>query len=180
MNSVINISPVSYSEKKTAENWAGEYAKRSVSEHKTAETLDHPDGSVTYDKLDGEIKERFLNNEQRTELLQERIILSEAKAVTAQNGAVTATVKAENAQSVADIARTKSEEAISKAEQAKETAEFGLQQNDSLLSYLEQTRSEMSLIDERTLEVENNVGDIDTALDTIISIQNTLIGGDAE
>ena len=176
MNSVINISPVSYSEKKTAENWAGEYAKRSVSEHKIAEILDHPDGSVTYDKLSGEIKERFSINEQKTDILQERIISSEAKAVTAQNNAVTATVKAENAQNVADIARTKSEDAISKAEEAKATAEFGLQQNDSLLSYLEQTRSELNLIDVRTIELENNVGDIDTALDNIIAIQNELMG----
>ena len=32
---------------------------------------------------------------------------------------------------------------------------------------------------EKFFDIENNIGDIDTALDSILAIQNTLIGGDS-
>lgn len=49
--SVLGTDGIDYSEKKLLDNWAAEYAKRAVKEHRTKSPLDHPDKSVTSSKL---------------------------------------------------------------------------------------------------------------------------------
>ena len=49
--SIINTNGADYAEEQLIDNWAAEYAKRTITEHRTASPLDHPDGSVTTAKL---------------------------------------------------------------------------------------------------------------------------------
>lgn len=49
--SIIITDGCDCAEKQLLNNWAAEYSKRAIEDHKTAETIDHPDGSVTTDKI---------------------------------------------------------------------------------------------------------------------------------
>lgn len=49
--SIINTNGTDYAEDKLLDNWAAEYAKRAITDHKEATPIDHPDGSVTTAKL---------------------------------------------------------------------------------------------------------------------------------
>lgn len=115
MGSVINVTQTGYSEYESAENWAAVYAKRVVDEHKTSPVLDHPDGSVTEDKLSGDVKEKLAG-----------AVLT---AQTASETASTAKAVADDAVSCAERALNTSNEtegvayeAIGNANLANETA----------------------------------------------------------
>lgn len=49
--SIIITNGCDCAEKELLNNWAAEYSKRAIEDHKTAEIIDHPDGSVTADKI---------------------------------------------------------------------------------------------------------------------------------
>ena len=49
--SVLGTDGIDYSEKKLLDNWAAEYAKRAISDHRDETPIDHPDGSVTNLKI---------------------------------------------------------------------------------------------------------------------------------
>ena len=49
--SIIITNGCDCAEKELLNNWAAEYNKRAIEDHKTAEIIDHPDGSVTTDKI---------------------------------------------------------------------------------------------------------------------------------
>ncbi len=49
--SIMITDGTDFAEKELLNNWAAEYAKRAVKEHREASPIDHPDGSVTGDKI---------------------------------------------------------------------------------------------------------------------------------
>ncbi len=49
--SILTTDGTGYAEQKLLDNWAAEYAKRAVKEHREATPADHPDGSVTTPKI---------------------------------------------------------------------------------------------------------------------------------
>lgn len=49
--SIIITDGCDCAEKQLLNNWAAEYSKRAIEDHKTANVLDHPDGSVTKEKI---------------------------------------------------------------------------------------------------------------------------------
>ncbi len=104
MGSVINITPQSYSEQETAENWAGEFAKRIMEAHKTLPILEHPDGSVTEDKLSDEVKGRIAET------------VREAERATEMAHAATAT--ADTAKTIAQSAKASADIAVNEAKNA--------------------------------------------------------------
>lgn len=61
--SIIITDGCDCAEKQLLNNWAAEYSKRAIEDHKTANVLDHPDGSVTVDKIkDGAVTETKIGN----------------------------------------------------------------------------------------------------------------------
>lgn len=111
MGSVINVTQAGYSEHESVENWATVYARRTLSEHKEAVILDHPDGSVTEDKLSGDVKEKLADAVAMAQTVTET-------ANTAKTIAQTAKASADNAVSEAENAYEKSLDAYSKADNA--------------------------------------------------------------
>ena len=97
----IKTNLTSYSEhhpeKGVKDNWAAEYAKREVDNHREAEVLDHPDGCVTVEKLSDGVRE----------------MISEAVGVVQS-----VTETANNAKDIADAAKTSADIAVSEAENA--------------------------------------------------------------
>ncbi len=108
MGAVINITPQSYSEQAVEENWAGEFAKRIMETHKTSPVLDHPDGSVTEEKLSQGVKKMISAATEEAHTATETA--NDAKAV-----AQSAKASADNAVSEAGNAYDKSLDADSKA-----------------------------------------------------------------
>ena len=110
MNS-LNINNEGYSTPTgtdTENNWAAAFAKRVTGEHKCSPVLDHPDGSVTPEKLsDG---------------LRARISEAYETAQTASETANTAKDVAQSAKASADIAVKESENAYEKSLAAHEKA----------------------------------------------------------
>ena len=126
MGSVINITPRSYSEQEVAENWAGEFAKRTVEQHKTSPVLDHPDGSVTEDKLSGGVKEMISKATETAHIATETANTAKATAQSAKASAENAVSEAENAYGKSLDADSKADNAVLIANAAKaksETAE---------------------------------------------------------
>ena len=101
MGAVINITPQSYSEQAVAENWAGEFAKRIMETHKTSPVLDHPDGSVTEDKLSGGVKEMISEAAEEAHTATETANAAKAVAQSAKASADNAVNEAGNAINIA-------------------------------------------------------------------------------
>lgn len=108
----IITNPTSYSEQRpedgVKDNWAAEYAKREVDKHREAEVLDHPDGSVTENKLSPDVRETIAD--------------AKGKSETAKETADNAKVMAHSAKASADIAVKESENAYEKSLDAYEKA----------------------------------------------------------
>ena len=108
----IITSLTSYSEHRpedgVKDNWAAEYAKREVDKHREAEVLDHPDGSVTKNKLSPDVRETIAD--------------AKGKSETAKETADNAKVMAQSAKDIADIAKTTADDALNLATEAVVTA----------------------------------------------------------
>lgn len=185
MGSVINITPQSYSEYQNVENWGGEYAKREIEKHKNSEVIDHPDGSITEDKLSTEISKKISDAINSAAEANEKSDIARSTSDAAKNIAELARNDSEGALNTSLDAYVKADSAALVAEQAKEraegaqvTADVAREEIIGVLSELEAAQSETDAIGERVSVLETNVGDIDAALDAILSIQNTLIGGE--
>lgn len=101
MESVINITPQSYIEQAVAENWAGEFAKNIMEKHKTSPVLDHPDGSVTEDKLSQSVKEMISETAEEAHTATETANAAKAVAQSAKASADNALSEAKNAINIA-------------------------------------------------------------------------------
>ncbi len=145
MSSSIEINKTGYSENEVVENWAAVYAKKTIAEHRENAELDHPDGSVTYDKLDGGIKSRLNSAESNAETALkiakasaaenlsmssealERSIEAEEMAQSAILDATAATISATEAVTISEsaisAARSAASDAVSAKAQASEVAD---------------------------------------------------------
>ena len=173
MSSLINVTPESYTEEIVVENWASEYAKKSICEHKEAEVLDHPNGCVTAEKLSDDLRE----------------IISYATEIsdTAKCTADRSMAVANSAKEIAEFAKN---ETVAQAESANEQAKNALKEskeaNDKVKcleneiyavnSDAEGMRTDIQGLTHKTVDLELMLGDVDAACDRIISIQNNLMG----
>lgn len=191
MGSIINTTQTGYNEKTVVDNWAGEYINRGILQHKEKDVIDHPDGSVTFEKLDGVTRGRIGDIEHQIDKLKTSTNNADAKAVAAQNTGFSAVSKAESAQAVADIADKKADLAQVTADSAElkatlaqtmnsETAQKVDENHEEYLVKNEEMKGDIAALEMRMDDAILQIGDIDTALDGIIAIQNTLIGGGSE
>ena len=151
MSSVIKIGQSDYSEENIIDNWAGEYAKRELENHKNNSALDHPDGCVTLDKLGDDVKDKMDNVSETIDSLlvscntadaQIRVIKNNISGIeenlnkfidiadrieeetnTAKTDSISAMVAAKKANLAASEAALKSENSNSLSQEAKEIAE---------------------------------------------------------
>ena len=134
------------------EDWALVYAREAIEAHCDSEVLDHPDGSVT--------REKIKSGAVSADKLSDDVI---ASIVAAQNTADSATVLANSAQQTAD--------------NATELA-YTAQENIDIKVWpeLETNKLHIQEVADRAAALEENMGDVETALDGIIAIQNSLMG----
>lgn len=165
MSSTIEINSSGYRESEQIENWAAVYAKKAIKEHRENAALDHPDGSVTYDKLAGDVKARFAAVENDTksaldtvESVSENCIRTSsdalAKAISAQSVASRATADAMTALESANGAVRAAESALGESADAKAVAQSASQVAQTVQSQLSQKQDkepEWQVITDTTL-----------------------------
>ena len=59
MGTIIELNKDSYSEREVVNSWAADYVKRKMKAHTAACELAHPDGSVSMNKLAGDVKDEL-------------------------------------------------------------------------------------------------------------------------
>lgn len=109
--SIIITDGTGYAEKELLDNWAAEYAKRELNKHREAAIIDHPDNSISGEKIiDGAISNaKLASNAVATKNIQSGAITSDkigSGAVTTEKlagDAVTADKLADNAVATANI-----------------------------------------------------------------------------
>ena len=149
MSSTIEINNSGYRESEQIENWAAVYAKKAIKEHRENAGLDHPDGSVTYDKLAGDVKAKFTaaQNDAKSALdtvenVSENCIKTSsdalAKAISAQSVASRATADAMTALESANGAVRTAESALGESAAAKAVAQSASQAAQTVQSQLPQ------------------------------------------
>ena len=173
MSSLINITPADYTEDSIVENWAGEYAEKSIREHKQAEVIDHPDGCVTSEKLSEEVREIISYSAETAELAKSTADRSVAIAGSAKE--IAEFTKTE-VTARADDAYNLSKSAADGTDAANErilVVENELRAVNTEIATMQEDIMELKI---KTGDIEILTGDIDAALDSIISIQNQLMG----
>lgn len=115
------------------DNWAAEYAKREVDKHREAEVLDHPDGSVTPEKLSDGLRARISEAYETAQTASETAStakntaeVANGVAIDAINEAILAKGSASDAYSNSAIATATAEDALLVAESAEEKANSAL------------------------------------------------------
>lgn len=109
--SIIITDGTGYAEKELLDNWAAEYAKRELNKHREAAIIDHPDNSISGEKIiDGAISNaKLASNAVASKNIQSGAITSDkigSGAVTTEKlagDAVTADKLADNAVATANI-----------------------------------------------------------------------------
>jgi hypothetical protein len=187
--SILKVNPESYSEVHSEDsiqnNWAAEYAKREIDNHRDTAVLDHPDGSVTEDKLSDEVKGIISKAEKdaNTAVNTANTAVSTANtatetANTATETANTAVAKSEAAQQRAISADTKSDAAVSSASVAVQKAESvqsdlsehisdtnihtsaeEKQNLDARLTSVESGKADTSYVEDKISEVNDNISE---------------------
>ena len=183
MSSVIKIGQSDYSEENIIDNWAGEYAKRELENHKNNPALDHPDGCVTLDKLGDDVKDKMDNVSETIDSLlvscntadaQIRVIKNNISGIeenlnnfidiadrieeetnTAKTDSISAMVAAKKANLAASDAALKSENSNSLSQEAKEIAENAVEIAEQAVLKSENSNS---LAQEAKEIAENAVG----------------------
>ena len=183
MSSVIKIGQSDYSEENIIDNWAGEYAKRELENHKNNSALDHPDGCVTLDKLGDDVKDKMDNVSETIDSLlvscntadaQIRVIKNNISGIeenlnnfidianrieeetnTAKTDSISAMVAAKKANLAASEAALKSENSNSLSQEAKEIAENAVEIAEQAVLKSENSNS---LAQEAKEIAENAVG----------------------
>ena len=183
MSSVIKIGQSDYSEENIIDNWAGEYAKRELENHKNNSALDHPDGCVTLDKLGDDVKDKMDNVSETIDSLlvscntadaQIRVIKNNISGIeenlnnfidiadrieeetnTAKTDSISAMVAAKKANLAASDAALKSENSNSLSKEAKEIAENAVEIAEQAVLKSENSNS---LAQEAKEIAENAVG----------------------
>ena len=183
MSSVIKIGQSDYSEENIIDNWAGEYAKRELENHKNNSALDHPDGCVTLDKLGDDVKDKMDNVSETIDSLlvscntadaQIRVIKNNISGIeenlnnfidiadrieeetnTAKTDSISAMVAAKKANLAASDAALKSENSNSLSQEAKEIAENAVEIAEQAVLKSENSNS---LAQEAKEIAENAVG----------------------
>ena len=183
MSSVIKIGQSDYSEENIIDNWAGEYAKRELENHKNNPALDHPDGCVTLDKLGDDVKDKMDNVSETIDSLlvscntadaQIRVIKNNISGIeenlnnfidiadrieeetnTAKTDSISAMVAAKKANLAASDAALKSENSNSLSKEAKEIAENAVEIAEQAVLKSENSNS---LAQEAKEIAENAVG----------------------
>lgn len=204
------------------EDWALVYAREAIEAHCDSEVLDHPDGSVTREKIKSgavsadklsddviasivaaqntaDIATELANTAQQTaeqaggiaSYAVDRANDIEAAANAAikklQEDYVNVETTATNALLAADSASNEASIGISEARAAQKTADaaIGLQEvlDSEIKPELENHQLQISQnlmaysnLADRTAALEEDMGDVEAALDGIIAIQNSLMG----
>ena len=109
MSSFVDANLESYNEKRTQNNWAGDYAKNLVDTHRDAGVIDHPDKSVSFEKLSGEVQNRITNLEESAEKAKTDLAKASNDINDAYSVAVMAMSASESATETADDAKQKVE-----------------------------------------------------------------------
>lgn len=122
----IKTNLTSYSEhhpeKGVKGNWAAGYAKREVDKHREAEVLDHPDGSVTPEKLSDGVKARISKAYETAQTASETANTARNTAEVAKDVAIDAINEAKSARDSASDAYSNSAIATATAEAAEQRA----------------------------------------------------------
>lgn len=167
IGTVIKINGDSYSEEEIVNNWAAEYAKRKIAEHKDATIIDHPDGSITQEKLSESIRNALEKIPERvSELENDKGYISDHQNIShkADISYVESAVAVEKTERKAAVTEMKAESAALAQRIA------AAEDNVSAAS------AAIDIHSDEIAEISAGMGDIDTALDSIIAIQNKLIG----
>lgn len=201
MSSVIKINSDSYNEIAAVEdrNWAAAYAKREIQRHKEAATLDHPDGSVTEAKLSAALREKITDGSEQT---KKDIAELKTQAATAEENIkeVTNAIQTETAERTADTAELKTEteriakevktlgtgilydgsvttaKLANKSVTAEKIADKAVSRNH-FADDLERQAANWDVAYSSIDLLMSKFGSIDTALDSILAIQEQLING---
>lgn len=122
MSSFVDANLESYNEKRTQNNWAGDYAKNLVDTHRDAGVIDHPDKSVSFEKLSGEVQNRISNLEDSAEKAKADLLKASGDINDAYSVAVMAMSSSESANETADSAKQKAENSNTTANAAQSLA----------------------------------------------------------
>lgn len=122
MSSFVDANLESYNEKRTQNNWAGDYAKNLVDTHRDAGVIDHPDKSVSFEKLSGEVQNRITNLEDSAEKAKADLTKASGDINDAYSVAVMAMSSSESASETADSAKQKAENSNTTANAAQSLA----------------------------------------------------------
>lgn len=122
MSSFVDANLESYNEKRTQNNWAGDYAKNLVDTHRDAGVIDHPDKSVSFEKLSGDVQNRITNLEDSAEKAKADLLKASGDINDAYSVAVMAMSSSESANEMADSAKQKAENSNTTANAAQSLA----------------------------------------------------------
>ena len=157
----LKLNPESYSEHHPEDdiknNWAAAFANRTVEQHKTAPVLDHPDGSVTEDKLSGSVKGMISEAAEEAHTATETANAAKAVAQSAKASAdnavneagnaydksLDADSKADNAVLIANTAKAKSEAAEQRAISAETKADAAVASASGAVQKVETAQADL-------------------------------------
>lgn len=226
MGTIIELNKDSYSEREVVNSWAADYVKRKMKEHTAACELDHPDGSVSMNKLAGDVKDELLKiptkvsqlendngylsqhqdisykadmsyvdtaiaDEKSERQIEDTKVRTDLGAVKVQIGELE-TRTANNESGVAEAkGRLLAVESMY-GDLAAEIDEIDgqvsgcrgdinnmapiLHDTSVAVDELKDSKADKSSTYTKT-DIDSKIGDIETALDSIIAIQSSLIGG---
>jgi FlaG/FlaF family flagellin (archaellin) len=178
--SIIKITGSGAYEYSQENNHSLEYLRRNLTKHKEKSPLDHPDGSVTEEKLSPGLLQRIKGHEINIQELND--VKADKTDTYTQSEVNTALNNLElkiddletNANEISVRINSKSDKAqtYTKAE-TDEKLDTKADKATTLEGY--------GITDAYTkTEIDTQIGDIEAALDNIIMLQNSCIGGDSE
>ena len=158
MSSTIQINNSGYLESEQIENWSAVYAKKAIADHRENAVLDHPDGSVGYDKLDGDVRSRLDIAQKDAKSALEIVKAASTSCMEVSGDALSTAISAEDiaTQAKADveaaILNSNTAEAVSRAALlASESASVTAQAVQSQLPQKQDKEPEWTLLDNVTL-----------------------------
>lgn len=146
-----------------------------IQEHRFAETLDHPDGSVTYEKLSPELKAKIDNDVVFIDYGDTSVVAPDVINLAAQGKIVCVREEGAGSERIGYFFEGTGESATFYGHLSACVEWF------VRLAGSEWTAEIINIATQESFdELKEQIGDIDSALDGIIAIQNSLIGGDSE
>ena len=149
MSSTIQINNSGYLESEQIENWSAVYAKKTIADHRENAVLDHPDGSVGYDKLDGDVRSRLDIAQKDAKSALEIVKAASTSCMEVSGDALSTAISAEE---IATQAKADAQAATLNSNTAEAVSRAALLASESASATAQAVQSQMAQKQDKELE----------------------------